>query len=158
VLVSKWLGVVYLLVISQANERQGQALNKGRGFSSCPGGTRGSPGSCQAGVWAAEPRAGCWWPARASPPPGAGGARGPAVHGPVPPLPWGIAVGLAAARKMPRSGCGGKPSCVAAHCDGCLPLSGTPELCPARLRRFISLLLQEKQSKRSPGLFTWSFY
>lgn len=46
-MVSKLLGVVYLLVISQANERQGQTLNTGCAFSSCLRGKRHGPGSCQ---------------------------------------------------------------------------------------------------------------
>lgn len=43
------LGVVYLLVISQADERKEQTMNKGCAFSSCSGGKQTAMGSARLG-------------------------------------------------------------------------------------------------------------
>ena len=102
-------------------------MNKGCAFSSCSRGKRCSPGSCQAQVRAAEPWAGWQRAARAVSSHGVAhvqrvGGRSPVVNRQVPLLLVGIAVGLlAAVRKMPRSGWGGKLNFIAALCWSLAP-------------------------------------
>lgn len=97
------LGVVYLLVISQANERKEQTLNKGCAFSGCSGGKQTAMGSArlssgQAGRGQPELCHGV-----------AQGGRSPVVNGQVLLLLVGMTVALLAGlRKMPRRGWDGK--------------------------------------------------
>lgn len=49
------LGVVYLLVIAQANERKEQTLNKGCAFSSCSGGRQTAVGSARLRAGSGQP-------------------------------------------------------------------------------------------------------
>lgn len=149
------LGVVYLLVTSQGNERKEQTLNKGCAFSSCSGGKQTAMGSARLRVVAVGSQS-CRmaWGAHVQP----GGGRSPVVNGQVLLLLVGITVAsLAVVRKMRRSGWGGKLNSIVALPVGLLPLSGVQEICLARIHSSISLLLEKKQSKWSLGFLIQSF-
>lgn len=141
-------GVVYLLVISQANERKEQTLNKGCAFSSCSGGKQPAMGC-------ARLRSGSGHPELSHGTGGAQDGRSPAVKGQVLLLLVGTTVSSGEEDAKERLGweaelhCG--PSCRS------LALSGEQEICLARIHSSVSLLLEKKQSKWSLGFLIQSF-
>lgn len=82
-----------------------------------------------------------------------GGGRSPALNGQLALLLVGMLVGLVAAvSRVPRRGWAGKLNFIAALSVGHLPLGGVGEISPAKLRRSISLLLEEIQQVVSGAL------